>query len=45
MQYKYIYHKYIYIYIIIIYSLLGKQKKYGRKNRYELIPKSTWYNN
>ena len=34
------------VYIIIIYSLLGKQtqinkQKYGRKNRYELIPKST----
>ena len=34
---------------VIIYSLLGKQKinkqQYGRKNRYELIPKSTWYTN
>ena len=36
--------------IIIIYSLLSKQKrinkqKYGRKNVYETIPKSTWYKN
>ena len=32
---------------IIIYSLLGKQKiikqKYGKQNRYGLIPKSTLY--
>ena len=32
--------------MIILYSLLGKSKKinkhkYGRKNRYELIPNST----
>ena len=40
--YIYVYnYKYIFIFIIIIiYSLLGKQK-YGRKNKYELIPKST----
>ena len=35
---------------IIIYSVLSKQKNiykeiYRRKNRYELIPKSTWYKN
>ena len=34
---------------VIIYSLLGKKKniytQIWKKNRYELIPKSTWYIN